>query len=267
MIRGAYTFLRSLSAEKKKRGVVTCSAGNWAQGVGYGCQLLGIKALVVMPEHVSKAKLEAAKAYGAQVILHGSTSPEIFQRAHELSREKNMTYLHAWDEPSVIIGYGSIGLEILEDEPDVDVIIVSVGGGALISGICVAVKQIKPQIRVVGVQPAGAAAMYASLKEGKVVEIDKAETIADGLAVKRPGEKTFQLISRYVEDIVLVTEYEIKSAILLLLERAKLLVESSGAVPMAAVLNRKISKLNNDTKVAVVLSGGNIDLSVLKHLL
>ena len=266
-IRGAYTLLSSLSAQERKQGVVTCSAGNWAQGVAYGCQLLGIKALVVMPQQVPKSKLEATKGYGAEVLLYGSTSTELFQKARELTEERKMTYLHAFDEPAMIIGHGSIGLEILDEQPNIDVIVVPVGGGALVSGISMVAKQINPEIRVFGVQPAGAAAMYTSLKEGKVVEIDKVETIAEGLAVKRSGERTFHIIREYVEEIVLVTDDEITSAMLLLLERAKLLVEPSGAAPLAAVLNRKITKLTADTMVAVVLSGGNIDLPVLRQSL
>jgi len=264
-IRGAYTLLRSLLDEEKKCGVVTCSAGNWAQGVAYGCQLLGIKALVVMPKQVAKTKLEATKGYGAEVLLYGSTSTEIFQKARELSEEKKMTYLHAFDEPAMILGHGSIGLEILDEQPDIDVIVVPVGGGALISGISLSARQINPKIRVIGVQPTGAAAMYTSLKQGKVVEIGKVETIAEGLGVKRSGERTFHIIKEYVEEIVLVRDDEIKSAMLFLLERAKLLGEPSGVASLAAVLNRKIKRLTANTKVAVVLSGGNIDLPVLRQ--
>ena len=266
-IRGAYTVLSSLSDEDKRRGVVTCSARNWAQGVAYGSQLLGINALIVMPKHVSKTKLEATKGYGAEMLLHGSTSTELFQKAWELSEEKKMTYLHAFDEPAMIIGHGSVGLEILDEEPDIGVIVVPVGGGALIAGIALTARQINRAIRIVGVQPSGSAAMYTSLKRGRVVEIDKVDTIAEGLAVKRSGERTFHIIKDHVEQIVLVTDDEIKSAMLLLLERAKLLVEPSGAAPLAAVLNRRITKLTPDTKVAVALSGGNIDLSVLKQFL
>lgn len=266
-IRGAYTVLNSLSDEQKKRGVVTCSAGNWAQGVAYGGQLLGIKALIVMPKHVSKTKLEATRGYGAEILLYGTTSTELFQKARELSEEKKMTYLHAFDEPAMIIGHGSIGLEIVDEKPDIDVIVVPVGGGGLISSIALTARQVKPAIRVLGVQPWGSAAMYTSVKMGKVVEIEKVETIAEGLAVKRSGERAFHIIKEYVEEIVLVSDDEIKSAMLLLLERAKLLVEPSGAASLAALLTKKIKNLKADTKVAVVLSGGNVDLPVLKQFL
>lgn len=272
-IRGAFAALSSLSAEMKARGIITSSGGNWAQGVGYCCQQLGIKALIVMPEHVSRTKYEATVGYGAEVLLYGSSSVELFQKVKELSQEKQMTWVHAFAEPvvstlhSTLLGYGSIGLEILEEEPNIDIIVVPVGGGALISGITLAVKQINPDLRVIGVQSEGASAMYTSLKEGRVVEIDEVQTIAEGISVKRPGEQTFRIVQKYVEEIVLVTEDEIKKALVLLLERAKLLVEPSGAAPLAAVLNRKIKNLAPDTRVAVVLSGGNVDLPVLKKLL
>jgi threonine dehydratase len=266
-IRGAYNTLNSLSSEAKSRGVVTCSAGNWAQGVAYGCRLLGIKALVVMPEKVARTKLEATKGYGADVLLYGSTSTELFQKAQELSEEKHLTYLSAFDEPAMIIGHGSIGLEILDEVPDIDVIVVPVGGGALVSSIALTARKINPNIKVFGVQPVGAAAMHASLKKGEIVELDTVETIAEGLALKRSGERTFQIIREWVEEIVLVADDEIKAAVLLLLERAKLLVEPSGAAPLAAIINSKIPNIAPDTKVAAVLSGGNIDLPVLKQYL
>ncbi len=272
-IRGAFAALSSLSAEMKARGIITSSGGNWAQGVAYSCQLLEIKALIVMPKHVSRTKYEATVGYGAEVLLYGSSSVELFQKVKELSQEKQMTWIHAFAEPvvstlhSTLLGYGSIGLEILVEKPNIDIIVVPVGGGALISGITLAVKQINPDLRVIGVQSEGASAMYTSLKEGRVVEIDKVQTIAEGISVKRPGEQTFRIIQKHVDEIVLVTEDEIKKALILLLERAKLLVEPSGAAPLAAVLNRKIKNLAPDTRVAVVLSGGNVDLPVLKKLL
>jgi len=226
-----------------------------------------------MPEHVSRIKLQATKSYGAEVLLFGSTSLELYQKVRELSEERGMTWIHAFNEPKVsslrstLLGYGSIGLEILEEQADIDVIVVPVGGGALISGISLAAKLIRPEVRLIGVQAEGAAAMFASLKKGKLVEVDHPKTIADGLAVKRAGDKTFPIVREHVEEIVLVTDDEIRSAILLLLERAKLLVEPSGAAPLAAVLNRKIKGLTASTKVAVVLSGGNIDLNLLRQFI
>ena len=272
-IRGAFSALSSLSKEARDKGIITSSGGNWAQGVAYGCQRLGIKALIVMPEYVSRSKLEATKSYGAETLLYGSSSLDIVRKVRELSAQKGLTWIHAFQEPMVptfhptLLGYGSIGLEILEDQPEIDTIITPVGGGALISGIALAARLIKPGIRIVGVQPEGAAAMYASLKSGKVEELSEVKTIADGLALKKPGELTFQLVRDNVDDVVLVTEDEIKSALLLLLERAKLLVEPSGAVPLAALLNGRIPGISDKSCVAVVLSGGNVDLPVLKKLL
>lgn len=272
-IRGAFAAFNSLSAEMKARGIITSSCGNWAQAVAYCCKQSGIKALIVMPKHVSRMRYIATTGYGAEVLLYGSSSIDLFQKVKKLSQEKQMTWIHAFDEPAVatlhstLLGYGSIGLEILEEEPNIDVIVVPVGGGSMISGIALAVKQINPDLRVVGVQSEGACAMYTSLKERRVVEIDRIQTIAEGTSVKRPSEQTFRIVQKYADEIVLVTDDEIKKALVLLLERAKLLVEPSGAAPLAAVLNRKIKKLAPDSRVAVVLSGGNIDLPVLKKLL
>lgn len=266
-IRGAYAVLATLSTSQRAKGVVTCSAGNWAQGVAYAGSLLHTAVTVVMPTRVARSKLEATRGYGADIVLHGTTSTELFQKARELSETRNRTYLHAFDEPAMIIGHGSIGLELLEEVPDLDVMVVPVGGGALISGIALAAKQIRPDIRVYGAQPEGAAAMYHSLREGAVTELASVNTVAEGLAVKRPGERTFQLVRKFVDGIVLVRDEHIVKAVVTLLERAKLLVEPSGAVSLAAVFNKQINDIGPDSKVAVVLSGGNIDLSVLRsHL-
>ena len=272
-IRGAYSALSFLSGEEKERGIITSSGGNWSQGVAYGCQQLGVKALIVMPEYVSKSKHEATKSYGAETLLYGSSSLDIIEKVKELRARRGMTWIHAFREPEAatlrptLLGYGTIGLEILEEQPEIEAIAAPVGGGALISGIALAARSIKPGIKIFGVQPERAAAMSASLKSGKVVEISGIHTLADGLALKRPGEATFQLVRDNVDELVLVKEDEIKQAVLLLLERAKLLVEPSGAVPLAALLNGKIKGLKKDSRVAVVLSGGNIDLPVLKGLL
>lgn len=272
-IRGAYSALASLSKEQRDRGIITSSGGNWAQGVAYGCQLLGIKALIVMSEHVSRSKLSATKGYGAETVLFGASSSDIIKKVQELRAQKGLTWIHAFNEPEVptlrptLLGYGTIGLEILEEQPEIDVLVVPVGGGALISGVALAAKAIKPGVRVIGVQPEGAAAMKASLKSGRVVELPEVRSLADGLALKKPGEITFKIVRDHVDEIVLVTEDEIKSATLLLLERAKLLVEPSGAVPLAALLNGKIKGLREDSRVAIVLSGGNVDLPVLKKIL
>lgn len=272
-IRGAYAALRSLPKEARNNGIVTSSSGNWAQGVAYGCQRLGIKTLMVMPEFVSRPKLEATKSYGAETLVYGTSSLDVVQKVSELSEEKGLTWIHAFREPvfptlgPTLLGYGSIALEILEDQPEIDTIVAPVGSGSLISGIALAARAFKPEIRIIGAQLEGAAAMYASLQSGKVEELSKVNTLADGLALKKPGEMAFQIVRDNVDGIVLVTEDEIKSAMILLLERAKLLVEPSGAVPLAALLNGKVPELKHDSHVAVVLSGGNVDLSLLKELL
>jgi len=272
-IRGAYTALNSIPKEARDKGIITSSSGNWAQAVAHACQRLGIKALIVMPSFVSRPKLEATQGYGAETLVYGSSSLDVVQKVRELSEEKGLTWIHAFQEPvfptfhPTLSGYGTLALEILEDRPEIDTIVAPVGSGALISGIALAARQIKPNIRILGVQPEGAAAMYASLKSGRIEELSEVRTIADGLALKKPGEMTFQLVRDSVDEIVLVSEDEIKSAMILLLERAKLLVEPSGAVPLAALLNAKVSGLKMDSNVAVVLSGGNVDLSFLKELL
>ena len=272
-IRGAYLALSSIPKEARDKGIITSSSGNWAQAVAYSCQRLEVKALIVMPGFVSRVKLEATKSYGAETLVYGTSSLDVVQKVRELSEEKGLTWIHAFQEPvfptfgPTLLGYGSIALEILEDQPEIDTIVAPVGSGALISGIALAVRQIKPGIRIIGVQPEGAAAMYASLKSGKVEELTEVKTMAGGLALKRPGEMTFQLVRDNVDKLVLVTEDEIKSAMILLLERAKLLVEPSGAVPLAALLNGKVPGIRDNSRVAVILSGGNVDLSVLKKLL
>jgi threonine dehydratase len=272
-IRGAHAALSSIPEEARDKGIITSSSGNWAQGMAYSCQRLGVKVLIVVPEFVTKPKLEATKNYGAETLVYGSSSLDVVQKVRELSEEKGLTWIHAFQEPMfptfgpTLLGYGTIALEILEDQPDIDTIIAPVGSGALISGIALAARQIKPGIRIIGVQPEGAAAMYASLKAGKVEELKEVKTMAEGLALKRVGEMTFQLVRDNVDKLVLVTEDEIKSAMILLLERAKLLVEPSGSVPLAALLNGKVPGLKRDSNVVVVLTGGNVDLSVLKTLL
>ncbi len=264
-IRGAYNMLKNLSQDEKTRGVVTCSAGNWAQGVAYSANLLKIHSTIVMPEVVVQSKVDATKGYGGDVLLYGKNSKELVEKARQLSEEKGWTYIPAWDNLDMMKGHASIGLEIFEENPDTDVIIVPIGGGGLISGISLAAKRIKPSVRIIGVQPTGANAMFRSLQEGRVVEIEKVETIADGLAVKRPGERTFEIIRENVEKIVLVSDEEIKRAIVLLLERAKLLVEPAGAAPLAALLSGHVKGMGKN--IVIVLSGGNIDFALLKTIL
>jgi threonine dehydratase len=266
-IRGAANLLASLTPEERGRGVVTCSAGNWAQGVADAARRLGIRSLIVMPPGVSRAKLDATRDYGGEVELFEGSSLDLFERARAVSRETGMVYLDGFDNPAMIAGHGTIGLEILTERPDTDVVVVPVGGGALVSGIAMAAKAIKPSIRIVGVEPEGSAAMHRSLQLGRIAQLDRVDTIAEGLLANRPGERTFEIVRGSVDDIALVSEEEIRQAVRLLLERAKLLVEPSGAVSLAALLNGRIGIRQPETVVVAVLSGGNVDFDVLRQCL
>jgi threonine dehydratase len=265
-IRGAYTMFSRFSKEERKKGIVTFSAGNWAQGASYGGSLLKIPVTVVMPENANPKKVAATRGYGGEVVLFGKNSNELFQRAKEIAQEKGAILISPFENPNMIVGEGTLGLEILEDEPGIDRIVVPVGGGALIAGIASAVKQKKPGVKIYGVQPTGADALARSLKQGKVVELDRVETIADGLAVKRPSEYSLRIIQAIVDDMVLVSDDEIREAIFLLLERGKLVVEPAGAASLAAVVFKRVPFAPTE-KVAVVLTGGNIDFRLLTEIL
>jgi len=264
-IRGAYTMLHRMANEDKARGIVTFSAGNWAQGVAYAASLLNIKAVVILPEWCNRKKVEATKGYGAEVIINGKTSQELLAKTLELHKQKNYVYINPFSNLNMMAGTASIGIEIIEEKPDTDVIVVPIGGGALISGIAMGAKHLKPEVKVYGVQPFGANAIYQSLEKGDIVEV-KIETIADGLAVSKPDKQAVNFVKEYVDEITLVTEEEIRRAIYLLLERAKLLVEPAGATAMAGVFSGKLPDLKNKETV-VVLTGGNIDLNLLKEIL
>ncbi|GAA0182944.1 threonine ammonia-lyase [Clostridium sediminicola] len=264
-VRGASNKIAKLTEEEKKSGVVAASAGNHAQGVALAASKAGIKSTIVMPKGAPIAKVKATKGYGADVILHGNSYDEAHERELEFSRETGATIIHAFDDLDVIAGQGTIGLEILEDLPDVDVVVAPIGGGGLLSGIAVAVKSINPSIQVIGVQAAEAASMKESIKSGKPITLSSVDTIADGIAVKRPGNSTFDIISKYVDGIVTVNEEEIAHTISLLIERAKLTVEGAGATALAAVINDKVSFQGK--KIAVVLSGGNIDLDMISSII
>ncbi len=265
-IRGAYYMLSRLSKEQRERGIVTFSAGNWAQGASYAGFLLGTPVTVVMPENANPRKAAATRGYGGEVVLFGRNSNELFQKAKQLAQQKGAILINPLENPDMIVGEGTLGLEILEEKPDVDGIVVPVGGGALIAGIASAAKQRNPSVKVYGVQPEGADAMARSLKKGKVVELERVDTIADGLAVKKPSEHTFRVIQKTVDDIVLVSDEEIKEAIYLLLERAKLVVEPAGAASLAALLYKRV-KISPDQKLVAVLTGGNIDFQLLIGIL
>jgi len=264
-IRGAYNKIVSLTEDEKKKGVIAASAGNHAQGVAYGATKAGISSTIVMPEGAPLSKVLATKGYGAEVVLHGHVYDDAYQKALDLQKETGATFIHAFDDKEVIAGQGTIGLEILDELPEVDAIVVPIGGGGLISGIAVAVKTLKPNVRVIGVEAEGAACAKASRESQKICQLTTAQTIADGIAVKCPGELTFELIEKYVDDIVTVSDEEIASTILLLLERAKLVAEGSGAASLAAVLYRQ--DLLKNKKVAVVISGGNIDVNFTSRII
>jgi threonine dehydratase len=259
--RGALNRLLDLSAEEKTRGVVTASAGNHAQAVAYHGARLGIAVEVVMPEHTPLIKVANTRRFGAGVRFHGATLSESMVEAHRIEKEERRVLVHAYDDERVIAGQGTIGLELLEQLPDVKIVVVPIGGGGLISGIAVAMKEQRPEVRIVGVEASAAASALASRREGRIVAIESADTIADGIAVKRPGDLTFPLIERYVDDIVAVDEVEIAGAVHMLLERQKLLAEGAGAVALAALTTGRIAVHRGESVVAI-LSGGNIDLNL-----
>jgi threonine dehydratase len=265
-IRGALNKILSLSKEERSRGVAAASAGNHAQGVALAARLNDVKATIVMPKHAAIAKVEATRGYGAKVVLHGANYDEAWKRCQQVLEETGATLVHAFNDPLIMAGQGTLGLEIVEDLPDVDVVVVPVGGGGLIGGVATAVKAKAPKARVVGVQPVGSANLPQSLTAGKVVAAQRVQTIADGLATKSVGEETFKVIRERVDEAVTVTDHEIARAILLLLERSKNLVEGAGATALAAILSGKIKGLAGQ-KVAVVVSGGNIDINFLDQII
>ncbi len=232
--------------------------------MAFAASQLGIKSIIVMPEYTSVAKVQATRGYGAEVVLHGRTYDDAYEKAVQLAEEINAVFIHPFDDKHVIAGQGTIGTEIEEDLPDVEVVVVPVGGGGLISGIAVALKHLKPRIKIYGVQAKGAAAMVESFRKGRRIEIEKVDTIADGIAVKKPGELTFKIIEEYVDDVIAVDDNEIIRAIFLLLERSKTLAEPAGAVGVAAVLSGKIDV--EGKKTAIVVSGGNVDMPLLSHI-
>jgi threonine dehydratase len=263
--RGALNKLLTLSDEERGRGVIAASAGNHAQGVAYHAGRHGIRARIVMPLPTPLTKVSSTRAYGADVLLHGANYDEAYAKALELSREDGLTLIHAFDDDAVIAGQGTLGLEILEQHPEVEAVVVPIGGGGLIGGIACAVKETNPAVRLYGVQPAKIASMKAAVSEGKPVTLAAAATIADGIAVRRAGERTLPMVQKYVDDIVTVEEEEIANAILLLLEREKTLAEGAGAAAIAAMLNRKLPLAGK--RVAVLVCGGNIDVTLLSRII
>ena len=263
-LRGAYNKIRSLTKEEADRGVIACSAGNHAQGIALSATKLGIKSIICMPAGAPISKVEATKNYGAEVVLVPGVYDDAAREADRLAKEHGYTFAHPFNDPYVMAGQGTIALEILRDLPFVDMIFVPAGGGGLISGVAACAKQINPRIQIIGVQAEGAPAIANSFRAGERKPSDSVHTIADGIAVKTPGEKTFEYIQKYVDRVVTVSDDEIASAVLLLLERCKQVVETSGAAPLAAVLNNKVDVKGK--KVVCVLSGGNIDVSFIHKI-
>ena len=261
-IRGAMNRIQTLSETEREAGVVTASAGNHAQGVALAASRAGVDATVVMPKFAPVSKVKATRGYGASVRLEGVDYDEAQAYAHQLERDEGRTYVHAFDDPVVMAGQGTLGLEIVDDCPDLDTVVVPIGGGGLISGVAVAIKQQLPDVRVVGVQAEGAASAAKSLEAGEVTEIDSVDTIADGIATRSVGDRTLEVMEEYVDEVVTVDDREIALALTLLLERAKTLVEGAGAVALAAVLSDAFEYDDGETVVAA-LCGGNIDLNRL----
>jgi len=263
--RGALNKLLTMTGEERAHGVIAASAGNHAQGVAYHAGRHKVRARILMPLPTPLTKVSATRAYGAEVVLHGANYDEAYDEAVEQSRQDCLTLIHAFDDDAVIAGQGSLGLEILEQHPDIEAIVSPIGGGGLIGGVACAVKQTRPAVKVFGVQPAKLPSMKAAIEAGKPVTLDSAKTIADGIAVRRAGERTLPLVQTYVDQIVTVEEEEIANAILLLLEREKTLAEGAGAAAMAAVLNRKLPL--EGKRVAVLVCGGNIDVTLLARII
>lgn len=265
-IRGSYFKMSQLSEEEKKKGVIACSAGNHAQGVALAATKNGIKSTICLPDGAPISKVEATKKYGAEVCLVKGVYDDAYNKALELKEERGLTFIHPFDDDDVIAGQGTIGLEILNQLQDVDVVVVPIGGGGLVGGVAYTIKQLKPNCRVYGVQASGAPSMQSSIDVGEIKTLKRVNTIADGIAVKTPGEHTFELCKEYVDGIITVSDDEIALAILTLLEQQKLIAEGAGAVPVAAVMNGKVPDVDGKNVVCVV-SGGNIDVTILSRVI
>lgn len=263
-VRGSYFKMSQLSEADKVRGVVACSAGNHAQGVALAATKNGIKSIICLPDGAPISKVEATKRYGAQVCLVKGVYDDAYKRALELKEEKGMAFIHPFDDDDVIAGQGTIALELIEQLPEMDAVIVPIGGGGLISGIAYVLKSLNPNIKVYGVQAQGAPSMLQSIQNGTIERLENVTTVADGIAVKQPGEQTFSLVQQYVDEIVTVTDDEICTAILTLMEQQKVIAEGAGAVAVAAVLFQKVPVTGK--KVVCMVSGGNIDVTILSRV-
>lgn len=265
-IRGSYFKISQLTEEEQRNGVIACSAGNHAQGVALAATKKGIKSIICLPDGAPISKVEATKKYGAQVCLVKGVYDDAYNRALQIRDEKNMTFIHPFNDPDVIAGQGTIGLEIIRQLPEVDAVVVPIGGGGLIGGIAYTIKQLKPTCKVYGVQAAGAPSMEQSINDNTIETLDYVNTIADGIAVKTPGTLTYDLCKKYVDGIVTVSDDEIALAILTLIEQQKLIAEGAGAVPVAAIMNGKIPDIDGKN-VCCIVSGGNIDVTILSRVI
>lgn len=263
--RGVLNRVLGLDEGERGRGVVTVSAGNHAQALAWGARAAGTDAVVVMPESAPRTKVRASRGYGAEVVLHGTVF-DAFDRAMELSRQEGYTFVHPFDQPEIVAGQGTVGLEVLEDLPEVDAVVVPVGGGGLLGGIALAVKEQRPEVRVIGVEPEGADSMRRSLDAGEPARLEEVDTIADGLGSPMAGDLTFPLARRYADDVLLVSDDEIAAGVRELLSWTKLLAEPAGAAAVAAVLTGRVP-VSDGARVAAVVSGGNVDLDALKEIL
>ena len=264
-VRGAYYKMSKLTAEEKARGVIACSAGNHAQGVALAAQKNGIKSVICLPDGAPISKVEATKSYGAEVCLVEGVYDDAYRRALELRDEKGYTFIHPFNDPDVIAGQGTIALELIEQLDKIDAVLVPIGGGGLIAGVAYTLKTLKPDIKVYGVQAAGAPSMANSVRDGKILRLPSVSTIADGIAVKEPGNLTYELCSKYVDEILTVSDDEISAAILALMEQHKLVTEGAGAVAVAAAMFGKVDLAGK--KAVCLLSGGNIDVTILSRVI
>jgi len=264
-IRGPLNKFTQLTDEERRRGVVCSSAGNHAQGVALAAKIHAIKAVVVMAENATPSKIAATRGYGAEVVLHGTIWDEANEKAKELVRDRGLTYIHPFDDLQLIAGQGTLGLEVIRDWPALDAVVVPIGGGGLISGVAMAVKNIKPSVRVIGVESAGAPGMRDSISAGSVITLDRVDCIIDGLRVKRVGETTFGVVRRFVDEIVTLPDEQIFDAMIWIMSHAKLVVEGAAAAPVGALLQGLV-KAPKGAKVACVLSGGNVNLDQIRGL-
>lgn len=263
-VRGALNKIINLTDEEKKKGVIASSAGNHAQGVALGAKAAGIKATIVMPETAPLSKVVATKSYGARVVQSGTIYDHAYNKALEIQKEEGLIFLHPFNDEYVIAGQGTIGLEILQEDPDIDAIFVPVGGGGILAGIALAAKSIKPSVKVYGVEAKNAASMKKALENGSPIALDSAKTIADGIAVAKVGDLTYEIVKKYVDDIITVSEEEIACSVLFLLEKSKVVAEGAGAVSLAGLLANKVDVKGK--KTCIIISGGNIDVNNIEKI-